>query len=79
MANVVIENPRDGMITGRNGTFDITGVSIWDGNGKCFIDGIGKRGNAIKGGLMLPSDKMDELAFKWLEERDYVVSVKPDV
>ena len=79
MANVVIENPADGMITGRNGTFEIIGVSIWDGQGKCFIDGIGKRGNTIKGGLMLPSKDMDELAFKWLEERGYVLSVRPDV
>ena len=57
------------MITGRNGEFDIKAIAVWGSAGRVFLDGIGKRGSAIRGGMSFPTDKMDELARGWLKSR----------
>jgi hypothetical protein len=41
-----------GWITGRNGTFDITDIKITPGyDDRIILDGIGKRGTIINGGI----------------------------
>jgi hypothetical protein len=45
--------PVVGVITGRNGTFDIVDIDVWFANGaeRVWIDGIGKSGKVINGGI----------------------------
>lgn len=62
----------DAYIYGRNGTFDVQRVHVWHGGGAAphvFLDGIGKRGYAINGGLQVTLAAMDALALAWLKER----------
>lgn len=58
-------------IKGRNGAFDITAVQLTDlsSTGYVWIDGVGKRGRPINGGLRVSPEMMDELAVRWLEHR----------
>jgi len=68
-ARVQLEPERyTAQITGRNGTFDLTSVSI-DGCEQAYIDGWGKRQHRIRGGIRLPASKMDQLAKRWLIAR----------
>ena len=75
----VIEDGSDALLVGRNGTWDLTAVVLNQGGGWCAIDGVGKRGNILRGGMMIPVEAMDKLAFGWLEHRNYVAAVNPDV
>lgn len=54
---------RPGFIQGRNGTADLTAVHIW-GDDMIFIDGIGKRGRTINGGLQIPRSVFEEIVEK---------------
>ncbi len=65
--SVVVDTP--GKIIGRNGFYDITKVELWSGAVDVNIQGIGKRGFAIRGGLWISHEAMDQLATKWLAER----------
>jgi hypothetical protein len=59
-----------GDIVGRNGTYNLTAVSLFPcDNGMVKIDGFGKRGNAIHGGLWVGKEAMDALATDWLRMR----------
>ena len=58
-----------GHIQGRNGYFQISAVQVWHGTDTAFIEGIGKRGTVINGGLDLPIEVMDEIAQQWLNAR----------
>jgi len=56
-------------IQGRNGLYDIHEIEIWETeDGNVFIDGIGKRGNAINGGLHITKEAMTEIAKRWLAD-----------
>ncbi len=60
------------LITGRNGCFPITAVTAWRGGSPAdvvFIDGIGKRGRAVHGGIILTAEAMDRLATEWVRQR----------
>jgi hypothetical protein len=59
----------EGSITGRNGHFPIAGVSVWSGPTDVKIDGVGRRGSAIRGGLRISHDAMDRIAVEWLRRR----------
>jgi len=76
--NIEVEVPegKSAGIVGRNGTFDIKKVNVWEGptNGLCYVDGIGKKGTAINGGLGFPVEIMDEIAKQWLRGRGKHVS-----
>ena len=61
-------------VTGRNGTFTPTAVTIWEGFGEAFIEAVGRR-NVINGGISLPLEKMDALAMRWLQARGIVMPV----
>lgn len=69
----IIVGTSSGWITGRNGTFDLSRVHLWQGTHAVFIDGIGQRGKTINGGLGLDTATMDELAARWLTARGYSV------
>jgi hypothetical protein len=58
-----------GQITGRNGTFGIKAVRVFCYGDQVWIDGVGKRGRAIKGGLMISVKAMDEMADRWIAKR----------
>ena len=67
-----------GWIQGRNGLFDIRAVEASgypEDNTLVMLDGIGKRGNPINGGIALEPRAMDELARKWLEARGLLPEV----
>ena len=66
--NVQVD-PTESQIVGRNGERPIEAVEVWCADDKAFIDGIGKRGTAIRGGLIFPTEKMDEIARGWLKAR----------
>ena len=68
--NVNVEvDPKESFIVGRNGERPIESVEVWAADNRAFVDGIGKRGSAIRGGLMFPTKSMDEIARKWLKAR----------
>jgi hypothetical protein len=69
---IVVDADTEGFITGRNGTFDITKVVLTQthsGSLEVLIDGVGKRGKFLNGGLRVTVAAMDELCEKWLKER----------
>jgi len=70
MIDVTVKIPsmRNATIIGRNGEFDLTAIQVW-GDRIAFIDGIGKRGIAIRGGFNIPKGVMDELCLRWLLAR----------
>ena len=50
------------LISGRNGDRDIKALSLTDGAGRLFIDGISAaRGVAVKGGFVIPTEAIPEL------------------
>ena len=59
-------------IEGRNGLFPITAIEVFDGDYTVYIDGIGKRGRPIRGGLAVPHEAMDEVARRWLQQRGFL-------
>jgi len=68
--NVCVEvDPKVSVIVGRNGERPIESIEVWCAADRAFVDGIGKRGSAIRGGLMFPTPVMDEIARKWLKAR----------
>jgi hypothetical protein len=64
-----------GYITGRNGTYNITDLDIWftEAGKSLWIDGIGKRGCAINGGLCVDKEVFIEEATRALMELGYTV------
>jgi hypothetical protein len=56
-------------IIGRNGDFPICAAEIRSVAGFARISGIGRRGRAIHGGILLTAEAMDRLAHQWLRER----------
>ena len=68
--NVCVDvDPKVSLIVGRNGERPIEFVEVWAADDRAFVDGIGKRGSAIRGGLMFPTKTMDEIAREWLKAR----------
>ena len=63
-------------VVGRNGMFKARAVSIWKGPGPAHIEAIGARGLAIRGSVVLPAERMDELAMKWLQARGVVMPAR---
>jgi hypothetical protein len=66
------DNPSETYMTGRNGTFAITGLDVWHyGHWSSLVAlaGIGQRGKTIKGGLYITAAMMDELCAKWTAAR----------
>lgn len=59
-------NSERSLISGRNGCYPIKAIEVWEGNGNVFIDGIGRRGKAIKGGLIVTASAFTELCRAWL-------------
>jgi hypothetical protein len=58
------------VIVGRNGLFNITALQARLGGRFVYIDGIGKRGREIRGGLWVdPPKAIDQLCLRWLEQR----------
>lgn len=72
----------EGYIQGRNGVFDLTAIQVWQAEGhegKVFIDGIGKRGNPIRGGIgRVPVGEFEQLCIAFLKARGYTVT-EPDL
>ena len=60
----------EGEITGRNGTYAIQEIEIGDYSDLGVkIDGIGKRGTRIRGGLWITPETMDQVAAEWIKYR----------
>ena len=65
--------PAVGHITGRNGTWGITALAA-SPNGKWVdVDGIGKRGNVINGGLTVQLAAFTRLCVEFLRGLGYTV------
>ena len=60
-----------GFIMGRNGLFDITAIELTSTckGERVIIQGIGKKGDIINGGLEIEEQAMTLLATKWLAKR----------
>ena len=78
MPSIRVPVGEDSIITGRNGTFYLTAVELWwtPSGGNVYIDGIGRRGRAIRGGLSLDPEAMDELSIEWLRQRGKLEDVR---
>jgi len=63
---------------GKEWGLGLNGVILNEGGNGCYIDGVGKRGTILRGGMAIPSKVMDKLAFAWLEHRNFVVCAKPE-
>lgn len=59
---VTVTNPDESIVTGRNGTHKLAGISIWRStNGSIGIDGIGRSGTVLNAGFYL--DKQSAMSF----------------
>jgi len=65
----VVELPCSGSITGRNGTFDITKLSIWGDDDVLFIEGISKSNRILNGGLKVQTSVFLDAAIQLLSQR----------
>ena len=61
-------NVRESLMTGRNGCFPIQAIQISRGNGKVFIDGIGKSGKVLHGGFIVPEQALVDLCGLYLDK-----------
>jgi hypothetical protein len=64
------------VITGRNGTFPIGKLRVWESHDhtNLYIEGIGKRGFAIRGGLRVTKECFEEISRRYLNQvRGYVL------
>ena len=69
--------PAPGFIKGRNGAFDIVGIELWvpeQDDFDVWVDGVGKRGKVINGGLRIAPTGFDEVCRQYLETRGWQVS-----
>jgi len=79
MATRVEVEVKRGWLENRNGLADLTklvarSVRQAAGEGEVmYIEGIGKRGAYLRGGIMVEVQVFDELAIKWLEARGFNV------
>lgn len=64
---VVAVNPKDSYIRGVNGDFELTALKLWDYEDRIYLDGIGKRGRTIKGGIRVDKQSFAELCRKFLK------------
>jgi len=46
-------NENESLVTGRNGCFNLKAIRIWSGNGKYYIDGLGKSGRTLRAGFVI--------------------------
>ncbi|HWP59489.1 MAG TPA: hypothetical protein VNL14_16475 [Candidatus Acidoferrales bacterium] len=51
LLDIDVKIPVRGYLQGRNGTFEITAIAVWTGPMHTWIEGVGKRGLAIRGGF----------------------------
>jgi hypothetical protein len=63
-------DPNISYIKGRNGTFDLPSIIVQHLSDTVMIDGVGKRGSVINGGLRISTEAMDNLARRWTEYRE---------
>ena len=67
--------PIVGMATGRNGDWNITGLSLWGSDDTTFIDPLGMRGTAIeRAGLVIETPVFIDAATRYLEQLGYSVT-----
>ena len=57
-----------GIITGRNGTFEIASVEVSEFGLLIRFDGVGKRGKTINGGLSMDARTFDKIVVDYLNE-----------
>jgi hypothetical protein len=68
-------------IQGRNGTFRITKLRVWESHDHThiYLDGLGKRQVAIRGGLRVTKECFEEICRRYLNHvRGYVLRKKPE-
>jgi hypothetical protein len=69
LIDIAVETePEFSVISGRNGTFRITKLRVWESNDHThvYLDGIGKRGVSIRGGLCVSKECFTDLCRKFL-------------
>ena len=79
MAAVTIETT--GYIKGRNVMADLSAIEVWTGginHAYCFIDGIGKRGSVINGGLQVEAAAFEKLCRQYIAARQKEKKAKRD-
>jgi len=75
---IELEQKHSPYTTGRNGTFGIGKLRLWEGTGRCFIDFFSLRtGALLNAGAMIESSDMDRLAADWLLARGFVIRKEP--
>ena len=63
-----IETDNNSYIIGRNGTFKIYSVRVSVTEKYTFIDGIGKHGNIIRGGIVISKECMEAISKEFLRD-----------
>lgn len=67
---IELDQTHNPSVTGRNGTFGIGRLHLWEGAGRCFIDPISKeKGIRLNAGMLIEATDMDHLATVWLQIR----------
>jgi hypothetical protein len=56
-------------ITNSDGITPIEQIEVWAAKEDAFIDVVDNEGKSLYGGLELSTEKMDEIARKWLKAR----------
>jgi hypothetical protein len=70
-------DPSDSIVTGRNGVFHINKLWVWEnGIGQIYIEGIGRRGKALRGGLRVTKHCFVQLCRQFLHEVDKRVAAR---
>ena len=67
------ERRRGAWVIGRNGTRDVSSVSVCSGGESATVEVTGARGRTLRAGFSIPAKRMDELAMRWLQARGLVM------
>lgn len=68
---VTVKTP-GAMVTGHNGTFDCTAISLasYGGSDEASISAVGKSGKELNAGMWaVPAKAIDEMCLDWLRQR----------
>lgn len=64
---------KDGLLTGRNGCFHMMKFQIHNMDERVFVDGVGKRGHVLNGGMVLDGEEFRTAITRYLEALGYSV------
>ena len=71
--------PTMGHITGRNGTFHLSGLVVDERGDRVSIDGVGKSGRIVNGGLLVSAEAFARIAAEFLAAQGWTVQPPTEV